>query len=170
MNTLMVNIEHIKSTFTYADNCPTGIAALLSIIKFYNGDCPVSLLIEWSGSKNEKYVTLEELKRASVSAGFTVNIKLLTIDQLKRTHIPLILFFENELGEKDFVVSYGMYRERFIIGETSFGLMQYFPDEMEAMWIKGITLDLFPNIKFLDERKKGKQKTFITQLFKTQKR
>lgn len=168
-----MDFDRIKETFTLASGASAGIACLSSIIKYYGGEVSDEMLLQWSRevksleviSVNEEsqkrespeernsdetadeQVTLDGMKEAATCAGFHANIRLMTIDQLMTMQAPLILFFENECGLKDFSVCYGFDGNRFVVGEPSFGLMQYMPGEMKDMWIEGIALVLIPDSK-----------------------
>lgn len=144
-----VDIALLKATFTTADDTiRPEIACLVSIIKYYGKSYSVDQLTEWANIDNKKFITLNGLKHAAIQAGFKAEIKLLTMEQLQKLRLPRILFFEDQLGVIGYVVCYGMHGPRFVIGEPTFTFMQYFPRQMEKMWIKGITLDLFPNDAF----------------------
>lgn len=151
----MIDYQYIKQTFTLADRCSTGIACLLSICRFYGGNPEAWVLERWSGVKNGT-VSLKGLKDAFIRSGFQCRVTQLTLEELRRISTPTILFFDTEQGKKDFVVYYGFDGDRFIVGDTSWGLMQYWPDEMEVMWIKGICMMMFPNETF--ERKEDLDK------------
>ncbi|MCD7901332.1 MAG: cysteine peptidase family C39 domain-containing protein [Bacteroides sp.] len=127
----------IKTTFFLSENCSSGIACLKSIIKYYGYSDNNSLLVE---TNNSNHITFADLKAIAGRLGFRVNIKLLDFEDLKLLQFPIILLLENELREVDFSICYGFDGSRFIVGEPSFGLMQYFPEELTKMWIRGIAL------------------------------
>lgn len=143
----MLNYDRIKETFVYADDCPVEVACLLSMIRFYNGDQSPRQLLEWADT-GESMITLDGMKQAAIRAGFTANIRLMTLEELREKQLPCIIFMRNELGELLFAVCYGFRDKRFVVGEPNFALMQYFPAEMNALWIDGIALDLFPGLEF----------------------
>ena len=141
----MIDIELIKKTFTVDEEYPSGVSCLLSIMKFYN----INPQIYLPKYKNrEEYFSLGDLKKEAISNGFQTEIKLMEVNQLKEIKHPIILFSENEYEKPVFVICYGFWDERFIIGDTIFGIMQYFPEETAKMWIHGICLDLYPNTEY----------------------
>lgn len=151
-----MDFEYVKKTFVPATKFPTGVACLLSIIKFHGGAVAPWLLAAWSDTK-EGLTTLAGLKKASTNVGFKANVRIMNVEELQDVVTPVILFFENEQGKKDFVVCYGFDGDRFVVGDTSWGLMQYWPEEMEVMWIKGICLTLLPDKNLISEYEQKKQ-------------
>ncbi len=139
----MWNSEQIQSSFVAGNSYQAGIACLLSVLKLYNKPCPETLS-RYAVETHPKPVTLSELKKMALESGMDAEIQLLQLQQLKESQTPVILFFENELKKKDFVLCYGFDEKRFIVGEPGWGLMQYFPQEIDAMWIEGICLVLSP--------------------------
>lgn len=150
-----MDFEYVKKTFVSAVKFPTGIACLLSIIKFHGGAVAPWLLVAWSGTK-EGLTTLAGLKKAATNVGLKANVRIMNVEELQHVVTPVILFFENEQGKKDFVVCYGFDGDRFVVGDTSWGLMQYWPEEMEVMWIKGICMTLPPDKNFISEYEQKK--------------
>lgn len=159
----MMDLEHIKKTFVIAKQCPTGVACVWSLIRYNKGDTTPWLVSEWS--ETVKGVTkIGGLLKAVRLLGFEAIIRRLKMDQLERILFPVIIFVEKDDGVKDFVVCYGFDGRRFLVGDTSWGLNQYYPDELEAMWIGGITLDLFAGERF--QSKKDHRKALKQLLFK----
>lgn len=143
----MIDLEHIKKTFVLARNCPTGVACIWSLIRYYGGDTTPWLITSWSGTEHG-VTKIGGLLEAVHKLGFEAIIHTITMHRLKIIVFPLILYVEKDDGVKDFVVCYGFDGRRFLVGDTSWGLCQYYPEEMEAMWIHGITLDLFAGERF----------------------
>lgn len=139
----MMDLEKIKKTFTIADEYSAGIACLISIIKYYDRGIPADWLRRMNAASIQN-TTLAEIKELAIQMGFDAKITILKTEQLKVMQTPTIIFFENELGNMDFAVCYGFDGKRFVVGEPKFGLMKYFSREVERMWIKGISLILFP--------------------------
>ncbi len=146
----MIQIDKIKRTFLTDRDCPGGMACLASIVRFYDERFPLSVFV--SDRQPDYTVTLQHLKELAHGLEFEAEIHLYSLNRLEKLCTPAILFTENELGENEFVVYYGMYNGRFVVGEPSFGLMQYLPQEINAMWIRGIILTLFPLSVFLPQR------------------
>lgn len=141
-----LDLKLIKRTFVHAKhyNMNPTVACLASVINYYGGTYSIPQLTEWAFIEGRKFATLIGLKHAAEQSGFMAEIKLLTMEQLMKVKLPKIIFFKDQVGLVGYVVCYGMHEERFVVGEPTFTFMQYFPWQMKNMWIKGITLDLFP--------------------------
>lgn len=147
----MMDLDHIKKTFVLAKQCSTGVACIWSLIRYNDGCTTPWLITEWS--ETVKGVTkIGGLLNAVHLLGFEAITRRLTMDQLESIIFPVIIFVEKDDGVKDFVVCYGFDGRRFLVGDTSWGLNQYYPEEMKAMWIGGITLDLFTGKRFLSKK------------------
>ena len=135
----MFEIEKIRTSFVPNNGSPTGVACLLAILNLYDKELPDIYLFRLKQCGN-RIVTLSELKQVAIELGLYADIRLLDVEELKDIQSAVILFFEDELGKKDYAVYYGFDGKRFILGEPGSGLMQYLPKEMETMWIQGISL------------------------------
>lgn len=60
-------------------------------------------------------------------------------------------FAINDFEVPGYVVCYGIHEGRFIIWEPGFGPMQYWENQMKTLWIRGITLTLFPTHEFMQK-------------------
>lgn len=137
----MISVDQIQKTFIVSDKYPAGIVCLASVMGLYDDIYSLHLLAQFGQSK--KTVTLEEIKTIAIHFNFDANVRIMTIEQLMLIQIPAILCFTDELGKTDFVVCYGFDGKRFVVGEPSFGLMQYTSEEMERMWVNGIIMRMF---------------------------
>lgn len=147
----MIDLNHTKKTFVLARNCPTAVACIWSLIRYNKGDAAPWLIQKWS--ETQKGITkMSGLLKAVHRFRFKAIPRQLTIDQLETTIFPLIIFVEKDDGVKDFVVCYGFDGRRFLIGDTSWGLNMYYAEEVKAMWIGGITLDLFAEREFITKK------------------
>lgn len=157
----MMDLKHIKRTFVLARNCPTGVACIWSLIRYYGGDTAPWLVTSWSGTEHG-ITKIGGLLEAVRKLGFEAIIRKTTMDHLERIIFPLIIYVEKDDGVKDFVICYGFDGKRFLVGDTSWGLNQYYPEELEAMWIQGITLDLFAGERFpLKKEHRNAQKELL---------
>lgn len=73
------------------------------------------------------------------------------MEQLSTRKFPAILFAINDFEVPGYVVCYGIHEGRFIIWEPGFGPMQYWENQMKTLWIRGITLTLFPTHEFMQK-------------------
>ena len=143
-------LDKIKKSFVCSNNeCSMEVACLLTVIKYYGGKrVDIPTLTEWCKTDGE--LTLAGMRQAAIHAGMKAEICLQDIDQLAQRKLPTILFTLNDFNMPEYVVCYGIHKSRFIIWEPEFGPMQYWADEMKTLWIKGISLTLFPTQKFMN--------------------
>ena len=143
-------LDKIKKSFVCSNNeCSMEVACLLTVIKYYGGKrIDIPTLTEWC--KTDGKLTLAGMRQAAIHAGMKAEICLQDIDQLAQRKLPTILFTLNDFNMPEYVVCYGIHKSRFIIWEPEFGPMQYWADEMKTLWIKGISLTLFPTQKFMN--------------------
>ena len=119
-------LDRIKKSFVRSsDECPMEVACLLTVMKYYGGQQDARTLAEWC--KVDGKYTLMGMKQAA------------------------ILFAINDFEVPGYVVCYGIHEGRFIIWEPGFGPMQYWENQMKTLWIRGITLTLFPTHEFMQK-------------------
>lgn len=141
------DIERIRKSFVRAtDKCPSEVACLLTVMKYYGVEEEARKLTEWC--KVDGKITLMGMKEAAIRTGLKAEICIQDIEQLQKRQLPIVIFFINEMSEIGYVVCFGMHGERLIMWEPTFGPMQYWPEELRSMWIKGISLTLFPTPEF----------------------
>ena len=142
-NIVMISANKIRNTFLTGREYPAGILCLASIIRLYNETDADCLLKQWK-QQQKNSVTLAEMKSLAIDLNFDANVRIMTVEQLNKLCTPAILLFMNELGKCDFVVCYGLRGKRFVVWEPSFGWMQYEPEEVECMWVRGMALVVLP--------------------------
>ena len=143
-------IERIWNSFVAAEQaeCSPEIASLLTVMKFYGVEKTASIaqLNEWSGADKNKFINMEGIKEAAERVGMQTNLDLMDMEMLEKMTLPLILFMWNECGKPMYVVCFGLHEGRYILWDADWGgPMQYWPYEVEALWIKGISMRFFPN-------------------------
>ena len=75
----------------------------------------------------------------------------LALPMIKKYKAEGYLFAINDFEVPGYVVCYGIHEGRFIIWEPGFGPMQYWENQMKTLWIRGITLTLFPTHEFMQK-------------------
>lgn len=141
-------LDKIKKTFVRSgEECPMEVACLLSVMKYYGGRKDVHTLTEWCTVDGK--LTLMGMRDAAIRAGMQAELCLQDMEQLTLRRLPIILFAMNDFEVPGYVVCYGIHEGRFIIWEPGFGVMQYWPNQMKRLWIKGIALTLFPTPEFM---------------------
>jgi ATP-binding cassette, subfamily C, bacteriocin exporter len=149
-------MKHLKKTFTRQhDQSDCGVAALLSVIRFYGGDAPVERLREQSGTSREG-TTLLGLYQAAKSHGFTVAAFQADsgtaggVNSLKTTAYPCILHILKEKCLQHYVVCYGFdtAKNAFIIGDPALGVTTVEAAVLDAEWQSKTLLTLTPGDGF----------------------
>lgn len=159
MKTNSTRFDRIKKTFIKQINPQyCGLACLCSIVKYYGGETSQEKL------QNElKGSSLYELLELAQSIGFVAKGFKADIENLKQLEEPVILHVLNEQKLGHYIVCYGYADERFILGDPSWGIIEYREEELEAIWQSKVLLTLKPNEGFL--LKKVNKKQTLRSLF-----
>lgn len=168
-----MDFTHIKHTFSEAQQCSTGVACLFSILRYWGRWIEPSILTVWSGSRKGK-TSMLGLQKAASFAGFMVRGCRMNVEQLRLITAPVILFIKQENEDSnDYVICYGYEKGQFLLGDTTYGLMDYSAEELTEIWIRGITCMLSPNDKIpahiLLSQEKGVSKLGCELIFLFQK-
>jgi len=143
-------LDKIKKSFVRAkDGCCLEVACLLTVMKYYGGTEDVQKLTEWCTIDGK--ISIGSMKQAAIRAGLEADLCIQDIEQLALRQLPVILFAQNDFGRIGYAVCYGIHRGRFIVWEPDFGPMQYWPKELNTLWIKGICMTLFPTPEFSEK-------------------
>jgi ATP-binding cassette, subfamily C, bacteriocin exporter len=159
-----MNLKHIESTHVLQhDQSDCGVACLLSIIKFYKGDCSLEKLRELSGT-TQQGTTLLGLYQVSnqlgfIAEGFQTNIRtLVEFEQPSIVHVTL----ENQL--QHYLVCYHYDNKKgFLIGDPAKGIYYQSASELNEIWVSKKCLTLEPTDTFEKSvtSKNNKRKWFI---------
>jgi len=153
----------ISKTFTRQhDQSDCGIACLISIIKFYNGDIRPEQLKQWSGTTKQG-TTLLGLYQAARKAGLKANGCQGDIASLKQQTTPVILHLSLENKLDHYVICYGITNDIATIGDPGRGIIKMDCDQLNALWhsktclITDVSTDFIPS----SDRKKKKRQWFL---------
>jgi ABC-type bacteriocin/lantibiotic exporter with double-glycine peptidase domain len=159
-----MNLKHIESTHVLQhDQSDCGVACLLSIIKFYKGDCSLEKLRELSGT-TQQGTTLLGLYQVSnqlgfIAEGFQTNIRtLVEFEQPSIIHVTI----ENQL--QHYLVCYHYDNKKgFLIGDPAKGIYYLSASELNEVWAskKCLTLDPTDTFEKSVTSKNNKRKWFI---------
>ena len=167
MTTSKMNLKHIQKTHTLQmDQSDCGVACLLSIIKFYNGDNTIEKLRELSGTTKQG-TTLLGLYQVANQIGFTSEGCEADSNALIEHQKPVILhvLMDNQLPH--YVVCYEFNPEKgFLIGDPAQGIYNLNQSELEAIWISKSCLILEPNEFFVKAKviKNAQRRWFLALL------
>ncbi len=147
------------------DQSDCGVACLLSLINYYDGNNSLEKLRELSGT-NKQGTTLLGLYQAANQLGFDANGCEADIQAVIDHEAPLILHVVIEERLQHYVVCYGYENDKFIIGDPSKGIASYTKEELEKVWKSKTCLTLKPTEKFIksDAIKKSKKQWFLNLL------
>ncbi|TPG38841.1 peptidase domain-containing ABC transporter [Flavobacterium pectinovorum] len=162
-----MNLKHLKKTHTQQlDQSDCGVACLLSIIKFYNGNQSLEKLRELSGTTKQG-TTMLGLYQVAIQLGFTAEGCEADIKALIDHKQPVILHLLLEDKLQHYIVCYGYTeKEGFLIGDPSKGIYFLTINELEKIWVSKTCLILEPNENFITEKtdKKAQIKWFLDLL------
>lgn len=136
-----------KSLVRANENCSTEVACLMTVINYYGGKEKVENLMAWSMEEEER--NIEALRKTAIRAGMIARLDVMTVEDLLERKLPIVLYTKNDFGEFDYAVCFGFHEERFILWEPGFGPMQYWPEELEALWEWGICMVVYPGAEFV---------------------
>jgi ATP-binding cassette, subfamily C, bacteriocin exporter len=152
------------------DQTDCGVACLLSLIEYYDGNNNLENLRRLSGT-GITGTTLLGLFQAAKETGFDTEGCKADINALINHKEPCILHVITENNLQHYVVCFGTTEKKgniyFVIGDPAKGIIHLSPDELDVLWQSKTCLTLQPNASFtkMIETKKLKKK-WIKQLVK----
>lgn len=156
--------KHIQKTHTLQlDRSDCGVACLLSIIKFYNGNHSLEKLRELSGTTPQG-TTMLGLFQVANKLGFDAEGYHVSIEPLKEHGEPVILQLKLENNSDHYVVCYKFNeQEGFLIGDPAKGIYHLNEQELDTLWVSKNCLVLSINENFETEKEilKTQKKYFI---------
>jgi ABC-type bacteriocin/lantibiotic exporter with double-glycine peptidase domain len=146
-----------KSFVRQQDLSDCGVACLLSITKYYNGNDTLENLRRLGGT-NITGTTLLGLYQAAKKTGFSAEGCESNIDSLISYNKPCIL---NAWGYH-YVVFFGVIQKKeiqFIIGDPARGILYLSEGELNELWGTKKCLELYPNNDFRTIKNRKRQKS-----------
>lgn len=139
----------LRKTFVMQhDQTDCGVACLLSLIRYYGGDCTLEKLRELSGTNTEG-TSLLGLYQAAGQTGFTAEGCEADAAALIEHGQPVILHITPEKHLNHYIVCYGYDDNRFVVGDPAQGIVHYTSDELERIWLSHACLTLTPSAAFV---------------------
>ncbi len=168
-----MNQKHIEKTHTLQlDQSDCGVACLLSIIKYYNGNHSLEKLRELSGT-TKVGTTLLGLYQVANQLGLTAEGCQANIDALIAHKEPVILhvLLENQLQHYvvcySYTPLYGELEGHFLIGDPAKGVYTMLASELDKIWVSKKCLILKPNENFITQKNfKNTQRKWFLNLIK----
>ena len=155
--------KQIQKTFKLQqDQSDCGVACVLSIIQYYEGNNSLEKLRELSGTTKQG-TTLLGLYQASTQLGFTSQGNQADIQAIINHKEPLILHVVIEEHLQHYVICYGYENNKFIIGDPAKGIIELTKEELEKIWKSKTCLTLTPDNNFVKFKTQtnNKKKWFI---------
>jgi ATP-binding cassette subfamily B protein len=156
--------KHIEKTHTLQlDQSDCGVACLLSIIKFYQGNHSIEKLRELSGTTKQG-TTLLGLYQVANNVGFKAEGCEADIQSLIEHNQPVILHVVIDKQLQHYVVCYEYSKENgFLIGDPAKGIYLLSVEELDKIWESKSCLTLEPTDTFEKTvtSKNNKRKWFI---------
>ena len=128
------------------DQSDCGVACLLSVLRSFGGNLPLSTLREWSGT-SVTGTTLLGLYQASQKLGMEAHGLEADIEHLKTIGHPAILHVQTKEGTLHYVVCYAYQADtnRFEISDPAeYGIKFYSPENLDSLWQSKALLLLKP--------------------------
>ena len=152
-------MKHLKRTFTrQQDQSDCGVAALLSVMRFFGSDEALERLRELSGTSRQG-TTLLGLFQAAQQLGLTAKaLQADSVDNLKTAQFPCILHIVKEGRLHHYIVCYGFQEGVFTIGDPASGISTITPEELDDLWQSKALLLLSPNEHFVKKETQTAEK------------
>ena len=150
--------RHVKNTFTkQQDQSDCGVACLLSIIKFHEGNTTLEKLRELSGTSKQG-TTLLGLYQSANNLGLNAEGFEAEIIHLKDLKEPCILHVRIDKDLDHYIVCYGFENNKFLIGDPAKGITYLSEGEVADIWLSKTLLTLTPNQDFIKVKIENKEK------------
>jgi ATP-binding cassette subfamily B protein len=127
------------------------LACLSSIVKYHGGATTQEKLRDESGTTLQG-TSLLGLYQSAQKLGFEAKGYQADIENLKTIKLPVILHILKEGNLEHYVICYGYYNQKFVIGDPAWGVIEYREDELVAVWISKTMLWLKPGKNFKKEK------------------
>ena len=142
---ICANIHSIKSSFVKTEKrVPAILGCIASVFRYFGHNFPLHEKYDpISFGKNE--LSLYAIMKTARNEGFSAEGYEGDISFLKEFYKPVILPVEKKTGYDHFFVLYGWCRDKFIIGDPHWSIVEYRQDELDALWVSKSFLLVRPN-------------------------
>jgi ATP-binding cassette, subfamily C, bacteriocin exporter len=129
------NILSIKSSFVKTDKrVPAMLGCVASVFRYFGHNFPIYEKydpIYFGKNELSLHVIMESARKEGFSAeGYEGDISF-----LKEFYKPVILPVEKKTGYDHCFTLYGWNRNKFIIGDPHWSIVEYRQDELDALWV-----------------------------------
>jgi ATP-binding cassette subfamily B protein len=142
-------VKNLHKTFTrQQDQSDCGVAALLSVMRFFGGDESLERIRELSGTTKQG-TTLLGLFQAAQQLGLEAKaMQADSTENLKTAPFPCILHIVKDNVLLHYVVCYSFADGLFTIGDPASGITTITEDDLATLWQSKTLLTLTPNAHF----------------------
>jgi len=162
----MKNLKQISKTHVLQlDQSDCGVACLLSLVNYYDGESSLEHLRKLSGTSKQG-TTLLGLYQAAQDLGFDAQGNEADIKAIIEHNEPTILHVVIEEQLQHYVICYGYNGKTFTIGDPGKGIYEYTREQLDNIWQSKTCLTLKPTQAFekKSKLKKSKKKWFFQVL------
>ncbi|AWO00319.1 hypothetical protein DLD77_00650 [Chitinophaga alhagiae] len=162
--------KHIRRTFVRQQaSSDCGVACLLSVVQYYGGSRELEQLRILSGTQVTG-TTLLGLHHAATQCGMEAAGCKADMAALQAHGAPVILHVELEGAIQHYVVCYGFWQQKALVGDPQQGLRWMEPAALAAIWRSGVCLTLQPGASFEpDSRLRARKRRWFLQLLEEDK-
>lgn len=149
----MIELRRIRKQFILQQGqSDCGVACLLSILRYYDGESTLENLRKLSGTTVEG-TTLLGLSQAARKIGFDADgWEAESVDNLRELEGPAILHIIIEKKLKHYVVFYGFDGDKIIVGDPAKGIVSCSKVQLNEIWQDKVLLSLIPKVTFSKRR------------------
>ncbi len=153
MNRKVINNTFIKQH----DQSDCGVACLLSVLQYHDGQNSLENLRELSGTTKQG-TTVLGLYQAANQLGFKADAYEAELKDLRESeHLSILhVIIDNRL--QHYVLYYGFERGKYIIGDPARGIVEYTEEELKKIWKSKALLYLEPTDKIVQQKTIKKDK------------
>lgn len=154
----MKNLKQISKTHVLQlDQSDCGVACLLSLVNYYDGESSLEHLRKLSGTSKQG-TTLLGLYQAAQDLGFDAQGNEADIKAIIEHNEPTILHVVIEEQLQHYVICYGYNGKTFTIGDPGKGTYEYTREQLDNIWQSKTCLTLKPTQAFEKKSKLKKSK------------
>lgn len=140
-----VSIVKVKETFVRRNKgyMPIILYCVQSIANFFNLNIKIDELYKILPNENNGSTSFCEVVEILKYLGLDAKgYKVKSIYDLKKINTPNIILVNTENGINDFAIYYGYFKNKYLIGDPSWGLNLYSFFEFDALWENKVVLEI----------------------------
>jgi ATP-binding cassette, subfamily C, bacteriocin exporter len=162
----MVDVKAIRKSYVkQQDQSDCGVACMVSLVRFFGGDCSLESLREASGTNKQGTTLLGLYQTAQVIGLQAEPLEATETTQLKSLNSPAILHVVLEEKRQHYVIYHGFLNGKYILLDPDKGLVFMELAELDLLWKSKALLSLYPNESFeLKSTQNSQKKKWIIDM------